>query len=100
MFSLMRPFDSDEYNYMLRSIEGAYERFLDVVSDGRGMSKERVDEIGQGRVWTGADALKINLTDEIGGLTDALNYAALAAGSSLMRWVLPNILNRFPLGSR
>lgn len=83
MFSLMRPFDSDEYNYMLRSIEGAYERFLDVVSDGRGMSKERVDEIGQGRVWTGADALKINLTDEIGGLTDALNYAALAAGSSL-----------------
>lgn len=83
MFSLMRPFDSDEYNYMLRSIEGAYERFLDVVSDGRGMSKERVDEIGQGRVWTGADALKINLTDEIGSLTDALNYAALAAGSSL-----------------
>jgi protease-4 len=83
MYRMMRPFDADEYNYMLRSIEVIYDKFITVVSDGREMPKERVDEIGQGRVWTGADAMKINLTDEVGSLGDALNYAALAAGISL-----------------
>lgn len=42
------------------------------------MEKSRVDEIGQGRVWTGADALTIGLVDEIGTLEDAINYAASA----------------------
>jgi protease-4 len=42
------------------------------------MSVERVDEIAQGRVWTGADALGIGLVDEIGTLEDAINYAALS----------------------
>ena len=42
------------------------------------MSVTRVDEIAQGRVWTGADAIKIRLVDEIGTLEDAINYAALS----------------------
>lgn len=39
------------------------------------MKQSDVDSIGQGRVWTGIDALKINLVDEIGGLNDAITYA-------------------------
>ncbi|MBO4742857.1 MAG: signal peptide peptidase SppA [Bacteroidales bacterium] len=80
MFGLMRPFDQTEYNYMLRSIEGIYDKFTTIVSEGRDLPKERVDEIGQGRVWTGADALEIGLVDEIGTLDDAIAYAASLAG--------------------
>ena len=87
MYSLMRPFDSDEYNYMLASIETIYDRFTTTVSEGRGIPKETVDAIGQGRVWTGADALQINLVDEIGTLEDAIRYAAVAAGDpDLAQW--------------
>ena len=80
MYSLMRPFDPDEYAYVERSIEDVYDRFTSIVADGRDMTKERVDEIGQGRVWAGSDALGIGLVDEIGTLRDAIRYAASAAG--------------------
>ena len=87
MYSLMRPFDPDEYNYMLASIEAIYDRFTDIVSEGRGIPKDTVDAIGPGRVWTGADALQIQLVDEIGTLEDAIHYAALAAGEpDLDKW--------------
>ena len=87
MYGLMRPFDSDEYNYMLRSIEDIYDKFTTIVSEGRGLPKDTVDEIGQGRVWTGADGLTINLVDEIGTLEDAVKYAAVAAGDpDLAAW--------------
>lgn len=82
MTSLTRPLDQTEYNYMLRSIESIYDKFTTIVSQGRGLDKKRVDEIGQGRVWTGADALQIGLVDEIGTLEDAINYAASAIDAS------------------
>ena len=80
MYSLMRPLDSSEYAAMLRSIETIYDKFTALVAEGRGLTVSRVDEIGQGRVWTGADALEIGLVDEIGTLSDAISYAASAAG--------------------
>ena len=80
MFSMMRPLDAAEVNYITRSIEAGYDKFITLVSEGRDMPKEKVDEIGQGRVWTGADALGIGLVDEIGTLSDAIAYAAVAAG--------------------
>ena len=87
MFGLMRPLDAEEYDFMLSGIEAVYDRFTTLVSEGRGIPKETVDEIGQGRVWTGADALKINLVDEIGTLEDAIRYAATAAGEpDLAKW--------------
>ena len=87
MFGLMRPLDAEEYDFMLAGIEAVYDRFTTLVSEGRGIPKETVDEIGQGRVWTGADALKINLVDEIGTLEDAIRYAATAAGDpDLAKW--------------
>lgn len=87
MLSLMRPFDDDETAYLQRSIEDVYERFTTIVSEGRGLDKDFVDEVGQGRVWTGADALTLHLVDEIGGLEDAVKYAAVAAGEpDLTMW--------------
>lgn len=87
MQSLTRPLDEDEYAYMLRSIEDIYDRFTTIVSQGRGIPKEQVDEIGQGRVWTGTDALGLGLVDEIGTLEDAVHYACVAAGDAeLSNW--------------
>ena len=67
---------------MQRSVDDIYEAFLENVSAGRGMDKAEIDEIAQGRVWTGSDALKIGLVDEIGTLADAVRYAAIAAGDT------------------
>ena len=80
MMTGMRPLDKQEYNYIFRQIEDIYDRFTDIVSQGRGLEKSYVDEIGQGRVWTGVQALANNLVDEIGTLEDAVNYAAICAG--------------------
>ena len=82
MTRLTRPFDQAEYNYMLRSIEAIYDKFTTIVSEGRSLEKKRVDEIGQGRVWAGTDALQIGLVDEIGTLEDAISYAASSIGAS------------------
>ena len=79
VFSLMRPFDDAELAYMQASVEDIYESFVNLVAQSRGMEPDRVDEIAQGRVWTGADALEIGLVDEIGTLEDAIAYAAALA---------------------
>jgi protease-4 len=78
MYGLMRALDKNELDYMQASVENIYDKFTTLVSEGRGMSVSRVDEIAQGRVWTGADALGIGLVDEIGTIEDAINYAALS----------------------
>lgn len=80
MYGVMRPFDKSEYAYMTASIEGIYDKFTSIVSEGRSIDKDKVDAIGQGRVWTGADALTIGLVDEIGGLADAVNFTAEMVG--------------------
>ena len=82
MYSLSRPLDAGETAYMQKSVDDIYEAFLDNVAAGRGMDKDAIDEIAQGRVWTGSDALKIGLVDEIGTLSDAVRYASIAAGDT------------------
>ena len=62
-----------------------YERFLQRVADGRKMSKEQVNEIAQGRVWTGAKATTIGLVDKIGGLNEAIACAANMSGLTKYR---------------
>lgn len=87
MYGLMRPFDSDELAYMQKSIEAVYDKFTTIVSEGRSIERDTVDEIGQGRVWAGADALGIKLIDEIGTLEDAVRYAAMLAGDeNISNW--------------
>lgn len=77
--SVFRPMDTYEKEVMQRSIEHVYSEFTGKVASGRNMSIESVDSIGQGRVWSGNKAQKIGLVDEIGGLKEALEGAALIA---------------------
>ena len=78
MYNGFRPLNQKELDYMQASVENIYDKFTTLVSEGRGMPVARVDEIAQGRVWTGADAIGIGLVDEIGTIEDAINYAALS----------------------
>ncbi|HIT49364.1 MAG TPA: signal peptide peptidase SppA [Candidatus Coprenecus stercoripullorum] len=75
-----RLLDTEERASMQKSVEQIYDLFLKIVSEGRGMATDEVDRIAQGRVWCGNDAIEIGLVNEIGGLTDAIGYAAIAAG--------------------
>lgn len=78
-YSIFEPLDENFKNFTLESIENVYDTFVKRVADGRKMSPQAVDAIAQGRVWTGADALRIGLVDELGGLDDAIAYAAKVA---------------------
>src|SRR5690606_32818704 len=61
-------------------VDGFYNTFVERVATGRGLRTGQVDSIGQGRVWTGADALRIGLVDELGGMVAATEEAARMAG--------------------
>jgi protease-4 len=69
-----------ELAFLQTMIEDTYSTFVGHVADGRNMTPEAVDAIGQGRVWAGADALEIGLIDGYGGLVDALSLAADRVG--------------------
>jgi protease-4 len=75
----LRSVSEYEYNFIQSSVEKVYDTFTKRVAEGRNMKQADVDSIGQGRVWSGADAIKINLVDELGGLDDAIAYAAKKA---------------------
>ncbi len=74
--SVMRPLDDFERNLMQQSVENTYSIFLSRVAEGRKKTSEAVDSIGQGRVWSGVDALRLGLVDELGGLDRAIAVAA------------------------
>ena len=74
-----RPFNADEQQMLQRYIERGYELFCKRVADGRHMSTDNVKAIAQGHVWTGGDAKRIGLIDQLGGLTDAIKQAARLA---------------------
>lgn len=79
MYSFIHTLSADELAFVQSDIERVYGQFTSLVAEGRGLSVERVDELGQGRVWTGRDALANGLVDEIGGLKEALEYTARQA---------------------
>lgn len=76
---LTRSMRSDEKAILQNYIERGYDLFLTRCSDGRGISKDSLDMIAQGRVWTGNQALKIGLVDAIGGIDTAIEEAAKLA---------------------
>jgi protease-4 len=65
-----------EIKYMQSYVDRGYDTFLGIVAEGRGMTKDQVHEIAQGRVWVATDALPIKLVDKIGSLDDAVKKAA------------------------
>ena len=74
-----RPLSNFERNKIQKGVEDIYSTFIAHVSEGRNMSTEAVDEIGQGRIWTGYDAKDIGLIDTYGGLEKAIEIAAYLA---------------------
>jgi Periplasmic serine proteases (ClpP class) len=77
--ALSRPFTNEESQMMQKYIERGYDLFITRCADGRSKTKEEIDMIGQGRVWTGKQALAHGLVDKLGGLNDAIKTAAEAA---------------------
>ena len=76
MYDMTRPLNQQEIKYLQTSVENIYDRFLNIVAEGRGMTVEEVDAVAQGRVWTGAQAEQIGLVDDIGTIEDAIIHAA------------------------
>jgi len=74
--SMAEPLTDVQYKKLQNYVAKTYSEFLDLVSTSRGLRKTYVDSIGQGRVWSGADALELGLVDEIGGLEQAIECAA------------------------
>lgn len=71
-----RPMSARENEVLTESVNKIYQTFLSRVAEGRKLTTSYVDSIGQGRVWTGKDALELGLVDVIGGLNDAIAIAA------------------------
>jgi protease-4 len=74
--ALARPLNAEESTFIQAYIERGYDIFLSRCAEGRGKTKEEIDAIGQGRVWTGNQALNIGLIDKLGGIDDAVEIAA------------------------
>lgn len=78
--TISRPKTEAELAMIQRAVDWIYDEFVGKVSESRKLKPEFVREIAQGRVWSGSEAKKLGLVDEIGGLNDALAYAAEKAG--------------------
>lgn len=77
--TINRPKTKEEIAIVQKLIGDIYDQFLTKVSESRKLDRAKVSEIAQGRVWSGAEALKIGLVDELGGLDDAIQDAAKRA---------------------
>ena len=78
--SLYKPLSPYQMTMMQKSVTDTYDDFITLVSNERDLRKTFVDSIGQGRVWSGTDAIGIGLVDELGGIDKAIAYAAEKAG--------------------
>ncbi len=75
-----REWNEEQRGIIYDEISSHYQVFIGHVAEGRGMTKDAVDAVGQGRVWSGQDAVAKNLVDENGGLYEAIQMAKLNIG--------------------
>lgn len=75
-FLLTRPLTGEEKMIIQNEVEDIYDIFLERVASGRGINKEQVHAMAQGRVWSGVKAKEIGLVDELGNINDAVKIAA------------------------
>ncbi len=78
--TITRPKTPEELAVVQRMVDWIYEEFITKVATARNLDRAKVHEIAQGRVWSGAEAVKLGLVDELGGLEDALRHAAKETG--------------------
>jgi protease-4 len=91
-----RPLNEAERKVIQNAVDRVYTDFINRVAEGRKMTEAQVDSIAQGRVWSGVDAKKIGLVDELGGLDKAIAIAAKKAKLDEYRTVeLPNLKDPF-----
>jgi protease IV len=75
IYSPIRPFSPEERARMMENMQATYDTFVEKAAQGRNTTPEKIDAIGQGRVWTGRQAKQIGLVDELGGLDRAVALA-------------------------
>ena len=75
MYSPLRPFSPEERTRVVENMQATYDTFVEKAAQGRNTTPEKIDAIGQGRVWTGRQAKEIGLVDELGGLERAVALA-------------------------
>ncbi len=75
MFSLVKTFSASERKVVRKLIEDAYEDFITRVAESRGKTVEAIDEVAQGRVWSGEQGYELGLIDTLGGFQEAINIA-------------------------
>jgi protease IV len=98
MYSSLSDFSPDQWAKFNAWLDRVYNDFTDKVAKGRRLPKERVLEIAKGRIWSGQDALRLGLVDELGGFTRAVEsareFAKISAGESvkLVRFPRPKSL--------
>lgn len=80
LFSPFRTMTAEDLQVLRRQVLWIYDRFLTKVAEARGLTKDEVDRVGQGRVWTGSQAKTLHLVDELGGLSRAIDLAKELAG--------------------
>lgn len=85
--SMNRPMKENEREIIQGEVEKVYDTFISHVANGREMTKENVDNIGQGRVWSGVDAKRLGLVDVLGGINDAISIAAKKANLTTYRTI-------------
>jgi protease-4 len=94
--SVFRPMDSEEQQMMQRRVDETYLNFISHVADGRKMDQTAVDKVGEGRVWSGVNAVENGLVDGTAGLSGAIEIAARKAGIEHYRVVeLPKLKDPF-----
>lgn len=79
MFSILNGVSPGALSIMQKSVESTYSRFVHFVTQNRKKTFEEIDAVGGGRVWTGTRAKQIGLVDELGSITDAIDFAAKKA---------------------
>jgi protease-4 len=75
LYSPVRPFSPEEKQRMAENMQATYDTFVEKAAQGRNTTPEKIDAVGQGRVWTGLQAKQIGLVDELGGLDRAVSIA-------------------------
>ncbi|MBN4057182.1 S49 family peptidase, partial [bacterium AH-315-J21] len=79
-YSIARPFKEQERLKVRSGLRELYQRFIEIAGEERGLSADSVDALGEGRVWTGREALANGLVDSLGGLWESVRSTAEQAG--------------------
>lgn len=101
--NISRPLSPEEHAILQNEVDHGYDDFTRAVATGRHKTQAYINSIGQGRVWTGEQALKIGLVDRLGNINDAITAAAKKAGVKNYKLVTypdqKSFLNKFGLGN-